>query len=79
VSGGQSFHTPGGEGAAPQWVKLTRKGDLLSGFRSADGESWTLVGSEIIPMGRAVMAGLAVSSHTSTAASQAVFERVQIR
>jgi hypothetical protein len=77
--GGFSVHTPGGAGAAPQWVKLTRSGNLLSAFRSADGVAWTLVGSETIPMGRAVMAGLAVSSHTSTAASQAVFEGVKIR
>jgi hypothetical protein len=79
ASRGASFHTPGGDGTAPHWVKLTRSGDLLSAFRSADGQNWTLVGSEIIPMGRVVMAGLAVSSHTPTAASQATFENVQIR
>jgi regulation of enolase protein 1 (concanavalin A-like superfamily) len=79
VSGGLSDHTPAGTGTAPHWVKLTRSGDLFSAFHSADGVTWTLAGSEIIPMGRAVMAGLAVSSHTSTAASQAVFESVRIR
>jgi hypothetical protein len=79
ASGGLSDHTTGGAGTAPQWVKLTRSGDLLSAFRSADGVTWTLVGSEIVPMGREVMAGLAVSSHTSTAASQAVFDSVRIR
>ena len=77
--GGLSSHTPGGSGTAPRWVRLTRSGDLLSAFESADGVTWTPVGSETIPMGRAVMAGLAVSSHTSTAASQAVFESVRIR
>lgn len=79
ASGGLSAHTSGGTGTAPQWVKLTRSGDLVSAFRSDDGLAWTLVGSDVIPMGRAVMAGLAVSSHSSTTASQAVFESVRIR
>jgi hypothetical protein len=79
ASGGLSDHTTGGAGTAPHYVKLTRSGDLLSAFGSADGVTWTLVGSEIIPMGREVMAGLAVSSHTTTAASQAVFDTVRMR
>ena len=79
ASGGPSDHTSGGTGTAPRWVRLTRSGDLLSAFHSADGVTWTLVGSENIPMGRAVLAGLAVSSHTSNAASQAVFDSVRIR
>ena len=79
VSGGPSDHTPAGVGTAPRWVKLTRIGDLLSAFHSADGVTWMLVGSENIPMGRDVLAGLAVSSHTSSAASQVVFDSVRIR
>jgi hypothetical protein len=79
ASGGLSDHTTGGAGTAPHYVKLTRSGDLLTAFGSADGVTWTLVGSEIIPMGRDVMAGLAVSSHTSSAASQAVFDSVRVR
>jgi hypothetical protein len=78
-SGGLTQHTSGGVGRAPQWVKLTRSGDHLSAFRSSDGATWTFVGSEIIPMGREVLAGLAVSSHTPTVRSLAVFDSVLIR
>jgi hypothetical protein len=78
-SGGLTKHTSGGIGTLPQWVKLTRSGDHLSAFRSSDGATWTFVGSEIIPMGREVLAGLAVSSHTPTVGSLAVFDSVGIR
>src|SRR5215472_14655909 len=37
--------------ASPRWLRLTRSGDVISGYDSADGRHWTLVG-------RAVLAGL---------------------
>jgi len=72
-----SVHTPGGNGAAPAWVRLVRKGDMFSAYVSSDGMTWRLVGVERIKMGTGVMAGLAVSSHLATARSKAVFERVR--
>jgi regulation of enolase protein 1 (concanavalin A-like superfamily) len=76
--GGISTHTSGGSGTAPQWVKLRRQGDTITAYRSADGGTWTLVGSDQIAMGTDVLVGLAVSSHTS-ASCLAVFEYVTIR
>jgi hypothetical protein len=37
--------------ASPRWLRLTRSGDVVSGYDSADGTHWTLVG-------RATLAGL---------------------
>jgi hypothetical protein len=79
AEGGLSTHTSGGTGTAPQWVKLRRRGDVFSAYRSSDGEQWTLVGSQTIPMGRTVLAGLAVSSHTTSATCLAVFDNVSVR
>jgi ABC-type transport system involved in multi-copper enzyme maturation permease subunit len=31
--------------ASPRWLRLTRAGDLISGYDSADGVHWTLVGT----------------------------------
>jgi hypothetical protein len=73
-----SRHTSAGNGAAPGWVRLVRKGDLFSGFVSGDGKTWRLAGTERIVMGTQVMAGLAVSSHLPTARSRAVFENVRV-
>jgi hypothetical protein len=41
--------------------------------------SWQSIGSATVAMGRAVLAGLAVSSHVSSATSQAVFDNVSVR
>ncbi|MFF8599963.1 hypothetical protein ACF065_25625 [Streptomyces sp. NPDC015232] len=32
-------------GAAPRWLRLTRSGDTITGHESADGRTWTRVGS----------------------------------
>jgi hypothetical protein len=77
-AGGLTTGTAAGTGTAPQWVKLKRTGDLIEAFRSSDGIAWTAAGWEVIPMGGEVLAGLAVSSHVSTATSQAVFDNVRV-
>ncbi|MEN3337277.1 MAG: hypothetical protein V7647_953 [Acidobacteriota bacterium] len=79
ATGGMSDSTAAGLGTAPQWLKLTRQGNVLAAFRSSDGVTWKAAGSEAIRMGRNVMAGLAVSSHASTATSLADFDHVRVR
>ena len=76
--GFESVHTAGPLLSAPAWVRLVRSGDLFSAYASGDGETWTLVGRERIAMGDQVMAGLAVSSHLSTARARAVFDAVKV-
>ena len=49
---------------APYWVKIERKGNDFSGFISADGKTWTQLGTPIaIAMTDPVLIGLAVTSH----------------
>ena len=60
---------------APNWVKLERLGTTINAYASSDGTTWTLVGSDTIGMTASVYVGLAVSSHTTTAA-QATFDNV---
>ncbi|GAA5061529.1 hypothetical protein GCM10023259_049620 [Thermocatellispora tengchongensis] len=36
--------TAGSAGGHPRWLRLTRAGDTLTGFESADGRQWTEVG-----------------------------------
>jgi glucose/arabinose dehydrogenase/regulation of enolase protein 1 (concanavalin A-like superfamily) len=45
------------------WLKLERKGDVFTGYTSADGTQWTVVGQTTLAMGDAATAGLAVSAH----------------
>ena len=77
-TGGLSVHTSGGSGAPPGWVRLVRTGDLFEAYRSADGVSWTRVGSDTIPMTNTVYVGLAVTSHDATRTTTATVDNVKI-
>jgi fibro-slime domain-containing protein len=59
------------------WIRLKRVGNTFSGYRSADGSSWTLIYQKSIPLTDSVYAGLAVTSHNSDAVSTAVFSNFE--
>ena len=70
---------------APQWVKLTRKGDVFTAQYSADGTTWTdlkaadgTVGSTTVVMSNPVYVGLCVTSHNVAATTTAVMSGVSI-
>jgi regulation of enolase protein 1 (concanavalin A-like superfamily) len=77
AAGGVSTSTTGPQAPAPYWVKVERIGTTINAYASADGTTWTLVGSDTIPMTNTVYVGLAVSSHT-TAAATATFDNVVV-
>jgi hypothetical protein len=68
---------------APQWVKLTRKGDVFTAQYSADGTTWTdlknadgTIASTTVAMTNPVYVGLAVTSHNVNATTTAVMSGV---
>jgi len=65
--------------AAPYWVRIDRAGDSLTGFISADGESWTQLGDprEVV-MDAPVLIGLALTSHNVNQATSAQFSNVSL-
>ena len=78
VTNGISFTSPGPGGRAPGWVRLVRAGDLFTAYRSTDGRTWSLVGSDTIAMPSTVYVGLAVSSRVTTATAAARFTNVRV-
>jgi regulation of enolase protein 1 (concanavalin A-like superfamily) len=49
--------------AAPRWLRLVRNGDTVTGYDSADGTSWTQVGTASLPgLSSTVQAGLLAAS-----------------
>lgn len=62
--------------SAPYWVKVVRSGNVFLSYRSANGTSWTLVGSQTITMGTSVYIGLAVTSHNDGILCTATFDNV---
>ena len=78
TAGDVSVSTAGPIATPPRWVRLDRAGNIFNAYQSADGVSWTLVGSDSIAMGTQVFVGLAVSSHTTTATATATFDKVVV-
>ena len=78
VSSGVSTHTAGAFVTAPYWVRLSRAGNTITASESADGTSWTVVGTDTIAFPQTVLVGLAVSSHSTTTAATATFDNVAI-
>ena len=75
---GASAHTAGSTAAAPRWVKLERSGNVLTGFESANGTTWTKVGSATIAIGSSARFGLAVTSHADGTLATATFDHVSV-
>jgi hypothetical protein len=51
--------------APPYWAKIERSGDTFTGFISADGKTWSQVGTTVIAMADPVLIGIAVTSHVA--------------
>lgn len=76
ATAGNSSSTSGGAGAAPYWVRLVRTGNSFAAYRSPDGSTWTLVGTQTITMTGTVYVGLAVTSHSTGDLTTATFDGV---
>jgi autotransporter-associated beta strand protein len=78
-TGGSSTSIAGPTGlAAPYWVKLARAGSVLTGSVSADGATWTQVGSVTISMASSVLVGLSANSNSSLLLNKATFTNVTV-
>jgi regulation of enolase protein 1 (concanavalin A-like superfamily) len=64
---------------APIWVKLARSGTTFSAYYSADGNSWTQVGtSQSLSLNSSCLAGLAVTAHNNSATNTSTFTNVSV-
>ena len=79
TTGGSAASVTATTGVAPAWVRITRAGDVYTGYWSKDGVIWTSFGSVTVTMNRFGMkVGLAVTSHDTSATATAVFDDVRI-
>lgn len=60
------------------WVRLTRKGETVSAFRSADGKFWQQIDSRRIPMEQNVLAGVCAWTTGNAWKSSAQIDSVRI-
>lgn len=78
VAAGTTTNTAGAFAGAPYWVRLDRTGDQIAAYQSPDGVTWTLVGTDTIPMGASVYVGLGVSSHSTSMTATGTFDNVTV-
>ena len=64
--------------AAPYWIKLTRNGNLFTGYSSPDGLDWTVVGTVSNALPPTAYVGLVVCSHNNSVLNTAAFESVSV-
>jgi ABC-type transport system involved in multi-copper enzyme maturation permease subunit len=58
----------GASAASPRWLRLTRAGDVITGYDSANGTTWAKVGTATMPgLAATVQAGLFATSPQYTA------------
>src|SRR5439155_21772911 len=67
----------GGE-AAPYWLRLTRHGEWVYAYKSADGLVWNEIGSDRVKMHRKIYVGLAVSSWNNSKLTTSIFDNVNV-
>jgi RHS repeat-associated protein len=60
------------------WLKLTRNGATLTAHKSADGATWTQIGTATITLPQTIMLGLFALSGNTSATSTATFTNVSI-
>jgi hypothetical protein len=78
TTGAATTYLSGGTQIPPAWLKLTRAGTLVSGFVSADGTTWTPVGSTTLNVSDPALLGMVVTSHDSTQLNTASFDSVSV-
>jgi ABC-type transport system involved in multi-copper enzyme maturation permease subunit len=64
---------PAAASDSPRWLRLTRSGTMVTAYESADGRTWTSVGSaRVASLPRTVEGGLFVTSPQTAPAEQAL-------
>jgi regulation of enolase protein 1 (concanavalin A-like superfamily) len=58
---------------APVWLRLSRSGQIVTGYYSTDGINWVQVSSAAAALNGPVMAGLDVTAHNNAALNTATF------
>ena len=69
--------TPKKKSASDTWLRLDRKGDVITAYRSANGKTWTKAGSTSLKLGRNIQIGMVLAGG-KTDLSSALFRNVRI-
>jgi hypothetical protein len=78
ATGAATTFIASGSQPPPAWLKLTRSGSTITGAISPDGTAWTAIGTASPALGSSATAGVAVTSHDTSALDTATFDNVAV-
>ena len=81
ANGGSAVQLVQMSGATPIYLKVARSGTTFTAYTSQDGSTWTPIAGSTISspnLSGAILAGLAVTSHSSGALSSVAFDTVSL-
>ena len=79
TTGGTTVERNGAVVSAPYWVKLARAGNTFTAYQSANGTTWTQIGSTTLSMAASVYVGLAVTSTNNSALNTSLLDGVSVQ
>jgi regulation of enolase protein 1 (concanavalin A-like superfamily) len=75
--GGNSGSASGSRSSSG-WIRLDRESSVITAYESPDGVTWTRVGSQTMSLPSTVYVGVAVTSHSTSALTEAVLSHVRV-
>ncbi|CAN5256511.1 hypothetical protein BH11PLA2_BH11PLA2_11050 [soil metagenome] len=64
---------------APEWVRMVRKGNVLTGYYSADGVTWTQAGTVTISgLAATIFFGLSANAYSASTLNTSTFDNVSV-
>ena len=78
VAGAKPMIAAGTDQPFPEWLKLTRAGNVFTAFVSPDGARWTRVGSATVAMSPQVYIGTSVAGARDGVWMTASFDNVSV-
>jgi serine/threonine protein kinase len=79
VKNGNATSAEKANGGAPYWLKLVRKGDEITGFRSADNQMWSQIAVQYLEkLPARVYIGLVISAHSGSTTTTANIDSVTL-
>jgi PKD repeat protein len=78
ATNGDTAYIGGTSQVPPTWLRLVRTGSTVAGFASADGLTWTNVGTTSVAMSANALMGMVVTSHDITQVNISTFDNVVV-
>lgn len=79
ATGGVTTNVGGNTLPIPYWLRITRVGNVFTGYYSADSSTWNQLSTITVAMASNAYAGLVVTSHSDGIISNASFTNVSVQ